>query len=84
MKVFLALFYNNLTKNGAVLDYSGFISKLKKFNIGIVVAADLLSLTLLEPLESGESDVVIGTTQRFGIPLGYGASCRIFRHERNL
>jgi len=59
-------------KNGAVLDNSGFISKLKKFNIGIVVAADLLSLTLLEPPGEWGADVVVGTTQRFGIPLGYG------------
>ena len=59
-------------KNGAVLDNSGFISKLKKFNIGIVVAADLLSLTLLQPPGEWGADVVVGTTQRFGIPLGYG------------
>ena len=59
-------------KNGAVLDSSDFISKLKKFNIGLVVAADLLSLTLLKPPGEWGADVVVGTTQRFGIPLGYG------------
>ena len=59
-------------KNGAVLDSSDFISKLKKFNIGLVVAADLLSLTLLQPPGEWGADVVVGTTQRFGIPLGYG------------
>ena len=57
-------------KNGAVLDNNHSISKLKKFNIGLVVAADLLSLTLLQPPGEWGADVVVGTTQRFGIPLG--------------
>ncbi len=58
--------------NGAVIDNKQFVSDLKKFNIGLVVAADLLSLTLLNPPGEWGADVVVGTTQRFGIPLGYG------------
>ncbi len=60
------------TKCGAINDYSDFISKAHQKGAKVVVAADLLSLTLLKsPAEMG-ADVAVGTTQRFGIPLGYG------------
>ncbi|MFK5880285.1 MAG: aminomethyl-transferring glycine dehydrogenase [Flavobacteriaceae bacterium] len=60
------------TKNGCVNDYTGFISKAHENESKVVVAADLLSLALLKsPTEMG-ADVAVGTTQRFGIPLGYG------------
>ncbi len=59
-------------KYGQVYDYAGFISKAKTNDIKVAVAADILSLvTLTSPGEMG-ADVVVGTTQRFGIPLGYG------------
>ena len=59
-------------KHGQVNDYSEFISKAKTNEIKVAVAADILSLALLtSPGEMG-ADVVLGTTQRFGIPLGYG------------
>ncbi|MFC6875856.1 aminomethyl-transferring glycine dehydrogenase [Flavobacterium myungsuense] len=59
-------------KHGQVNDYSEFISKAKTNDIKVAVAADILSLALLtSPGEMG-ADVVLGTTQRFGIPLGYG------------
>ena len=59
-------------KHGQVNDYSGFIAKAKANEIKVAVAADILSLALLtSPGEMG-ADVVLGTTQRFGIPLGYG------------
>ncbi|KAF2519607.1 aminomethyl-transferring glycine dehydrogenase [Flavobacterium salilacus subsp. salilacus] len=59
-------------KFGQVYDYTDFINKAKQNDIKIAVAADILSLVkLVAPGELG-ADVVVGTTQRFGIPMGYG------------
>ena len=59
-------------KDGAVIDYSDLVKSAKENEIGVVVAADLLSLTILTPPGEWGADVVVGTTQRFGIPMGYG------------
>ncbi len=58
--------------NGAINDYAELAKNAKENDILVVVAADLLSLTLLTPPGEWGADVVVGTTQRFGIPLGYG------------
>ncbi len=59
-------------KTGQVFNYADFVSNCKASDIKVVAAADLLSLVKLQaPGELGV-DVVVGTTQRFGIPLGYG------------
>jgi glycine dehydrogenase len=59
-------------KFGQINDYSSFIAKAKAKEIKVAVAADILSLVkLTSPGEMG-ADVVVGTTQRFGIPMGYG------------
>ena len=59
-------------KHGQVYDYTDFVAKANENNIKVAVAADILSLVKLKaPAEFGV-DVVVGTTQRFGIPLGYG------------
>ncbi|WP_370629707.1 aminomethyl-transferring glycine dehydrogenase [Flavobacterium sp. NKUCC04_CG] len=59
-------------KYGQVYDYTDFIHIAKSKDIKVAVAADILSLvTLKSPGEMG-ADVVVGTTQRFGIPLGFG------------
>lgn len=58
--------------NGAVSDYSSLAKTARSLNIGVVVAADLLSLTMLKPPGEWGADVVVGSTQRFGVPLGYG------------
>ncbi|MEX0721644.1 MAG: aminomethyl-transferring glycine dehydrogenase [Balneolaceae bacterium] len=58
--------------DGSVEDYTSLISAAHENEIYAVVAADLLSLTLLKaPGEMG-ADVVVGSTQRFGVPMGYG------------
>ncbi|MCM2301173.1 MAG: aminomethyl-transferring glycine dehydrogenase [Flavobacteriaceae bacterium] len=59
-------------KNGEIYDYSNFVNKAKENQTKLVVAADLLSLALLTPPGEWGADVVVGTTQRFGIPMGYG------------
>jgi glycine dehydrogenase len=59
-------------KFGQIFDYENFVAKANENNIKVAVAADILSLVKLKaPGEFGAS-VVVGTTQRFGIPLGYG------------
>ena len=59
-------------KFGQVHDYASFIAKAKENEIKVAVAADILSLVKLTPPGEMGADVVLGTTQRFGIPLGYG------------
>ena len=59
-------------KFGKIYDYTGFITMAHEQDVKVVVAADLLSLAILKsPAEMG-ADVAVGTTQRFGIPLGFG------------
>ena len=59
-------------REGGVMDYEDLISEAHANGVKVVMAADLLSLTLLKsPGEMG-ADVVVGTTQRFGVPMGYG------------
>ena len=59
-------------KHGQVNDYASFVEKAKENDIKVAVAADILSLVLLKAPGEWGVDVVVGTTQRFGIPLGYG------------
>lgn len=58
--------------DGSVVDYSAFIRKAREADARVAVAADLLSLALLTPPGEMDADVVVGSTQRFGVPLGYG------------
>jgi glycine dehydrogenase len=60
------------TATGEIYDYKNFTDKAHEADAGVSVAADLLSLALLESPGSWGADVVIGTSQRFGIPMGYG------------
>ena len=60
------------SKYGEIYDYRDLVAEAKELEIGVAVAADLLSLTLLTPPGEWGADVVVGTTQRFGIPMGYG------------
>ena len=59
-------------REGQIQDYSDFIVKSHALDMKVAVAADLMSLCLLTPPGEMGADVVVGTTQRFGIPLGYG------------
>ncbi|MDP1622123.1 MAG: aminomethyl-transferring glycine dehydrogenase [Bacteroidales bacterium] len=59
-------------QHGAVCDYSSIVAKAHEAGAMVAVAADLLSLTLLTPPGEWGADIVFGTTQRFGVPMGYG------------
>ena len=60
------------SRTGKVHNYKEFIQKANDNQIKVAVAADILSLVMLESPGHFGVDVVVGTTQRFGIPLGYG------------
>ncbi len=72
-------------KSGEVYDYRAWGAKMKEAGLALAVAADIMSLVLLIPPGSWGADVVVGTTQRFGIPLGYGGPHAAFfaTHESN-
>jgi glycine dehydrogenase len=59
-------------ETGTVHDLRAFMAKAKKAGVAVAVATDLLSLTLLTPPGELGADVVLGNSQRFGVPLGYG------------
>ncbi|MBT8244041.1 MAG: aminomethyl-transferring glycine dehydrogenase [Winogradskyella sp.] len=59
-------------KNGQITDIRTFIERANAEGIKVAVAADVLSLVKLEAPGKFGADVVVGTTQRFGIPMGYG------------
>ncbi len=58
--------------NGEVADYKAFVDGAKAKDIQVVVATDLLALALLTPPGEWGADCVVGNSQRFGVPLGYG------------
>ncbi len=58
--------------NGAVYNYTDFAAIAHEKNIKLTVVADLMSLALLTPPGEWGADIVVGSTQRFGIPMGFG------------
>ncbi len=60
------------TTDGALVDYREFAKILNAKEILVIVAADILSLTMLTPPGEWGADVVVGNTQRFGVPFGFG------------
>src|SRR4030081_677685 len=58
--------------DGAIHDYAGSVKQAHEAGALVVVAADILALTLLKPPGEFDVDVVVGSTQRFGVPLGFG------------
>jgi glycine dehydrogenase len=77
------------SKFGQINNYSSLAKEANDKEIGVAVAADLLSLALLTPPGEWGADVVVGTTQRFGIPLGYGGPHAAYfstkeKYKRNL
>jgi len=60
------------SSDGAIYDYRDFITKSHTVDALVTIAADPLSLTLLTPPGELGADIAVGSTQRFGIPLGFG------------
>lgn len=59
-------------KEGLVKDFNQLVSRLQQNDVKLVVGSDLMALTLLESPGSWGADVVVGSSQRFGVPMGYG------------
>ena len=57
---------------GSIEDYRKFIEKIHSVNAQVVMATDLLALTLLTPPGELGADVAVGSSQRFGVPMGFG------------
>ena len=75
--------------SGEIYDYRNLFNKAKENNIYIVTAADLLSLALLTPPGEFGADCVVGSSQRFGVPMGYGGPHAAFfstkdEYKRNI
>jgi len=69
---FFGLFIQYPAADGKIEDYRELVKNAADKGITTAVAADLLSLTMLVPPGDWGADVVVGSTQRFGIPMGYG------------
>jgi glycine dehydrogenase len=58
--------------DGAVIDYTNTVEEVHAADALLTVAADLLSLVLLTPPGEWGADIVVGSAQRFGVPMGFG------------
>ncbi len=75
--------------DGAIHDYESFAKAVHDADALFVVAADILALTLLKPPGEFGADVAVGSTQRFGVPLGFGGPHAAFfatrdQHKRHM
>ncbi len=76
-------------KKGNLPNINEILSGIKNEDFKIVLAVDIMSLVIIEPPNPEKVDVVVGTTQRFGIPLGYGGPHAAFfatkeKYKRNI
>src|SRR6266478_102851 len=69
--------------DGAIYDYTEFVRQAHTAGALVVVAADILALTLLKPPGEFGADVAVGNTQRFGVPLGFGGPHAAFFATRD-
>ncbi|HSH75015.1 MAG TPA: aminomethyl-transferring glycine dehydrogenase, partial [Longimicrobiales bacterium] len=69
--------------DGRVLDYEAFASRAKALGSVVIVATDLLALALLKPPGDWGADVAVGSSQRFGVPLGFGGPHAAFIATRD-
>ena len=59
-------------QKGKINDYAGFTDKLHEHGCVVAVVADIMSLALLTPPGEWGADIVLGSSQRFGVPMGFG------------
>jgi len=71
------------TTDGQVVDYAGVAERAHAADALVVVAADLLALTLLRPPGEFGADIAVGSAQRFGVPLGFGGPHAAFLSTRD-
>ena len=88
-KSFFGAIFQYPGKKGQIPNLKKLIQKAKKYDVSTVVAADIMSLVLLESPGKFGAEVVVGTTQRFGVPLGYGGPHAAFfatsiKYKRNI
>jgi glycine dehydrogenase len=69
--------------DGVILDYEPFIREVHKQKALVVVATDLLAISLLKPPGEFGADVAVGSAQRFGVPMGYGGPHAAFFATRD-
>jgi glycine dehydrogenase len=69
--------------DGAIHDYSEFVRQAHQAGALVVVAADILALTLLKSPGEMDADVAVGSTQRFGVPIGFGGPHAAYFATRN-
>src|SRR5690606_30453503 len=69
---FAAAVFQYPNKEGTCRDLTSSITAAKSKGALAIVAADLLSLTFLKPPGEMGADIVVGSTQRFGVPMGFG------------
>lgn len=74
---------------GNIRDYSSFVAKAKEHGAFVTVIADILSLALITPPGEWGTDIVVGSSQRFGVPMGFGGPHAAFlatkdEYKRNI
>lgn len=67
-----AVFIQYPDSNGAIKDHTAFIQAAHEQDVFVAVASDLLALTLLKSPGEMDADIVVGSSQRFGVPMGFG------------
>ncbi len=75
--------------NGEIVDYADIVKRAHEKDIKVAVAADILSLAILTPPGEWGADIVFGSSQRFGVPMGYGGPHAAFftareEYKRNM
>jgi glycine dehydrogenase len=79
----LVSYYSIRMREGHINDYRAFAADCNTKEIQVVVAADIMSLALLTPPGEWGADVVVGNTQRFGVPNWiWWATCCFFCYQR--